>query len=63
MTVDELVDLAAALFVDALARGDDETAGAAASICFDLTAEVAWAMDLLEGAGGDPGGRAAPART
>jgi hypothetical protein len=48
MTVDELVDLTAALFVDALTRGDDETAGAAASICFDLTAEVAWAMNLLE---------------
>jgi len=48
MTLDEIVDLAAALYVDALARGDDETAGAAASICFDLTAEVAWALNLLD---------------
>jgi hypothetical protein len=48
MTIEELIDLSAALFVDALARGDDELAGAAASICFDLTAEVAWAMNLLD---------------
>ena len=51
LTTDELVDLAVALFADATVRGDIETANAAAGIALDLTAQVRYAMGLLEGAG------------
>jgi hypothetical protein len=50
MTTDELVDLAVALFADATVRGDIQTANAAAGIALDLTAQVRYAVSLLEAA-------------
>lgn len=48
MTVDELIDLATDLFADALARGDEHLANAAAGIALDLTAQVRYALALLQ---------------
>jgi hypothetical protein len=48
MTVDELIDLAVALFADALDRGDVQLANDAAGIALDLTAQVRYAVALLQ---------------
>jgi hypothetical protein len=48
MTVDEIIDLAIALFAEAEGNGDSETANAAAGIALDLAAEVRYAMRLFE---------------
>jgi hypothetical protein len=48
MTVDEIIDLAIALFAEAECNGDRETAAAAAGIALDLAAEVRYAMRLFE---------------
>jgi hypothetical protein len=50
MTTSEIIDLAAALFVDAWARGDVQLANDAAGIALDLTAQVRYAVSLLEAA-------------
>ena len=48
MTTDELIDLAVALFADAAARGNIQLANDAAGIALDLTAQVRYAVSLLE---------------
>jgi hypothetical protein len=50
MTTDQLIDLAVALFADALDRGDVQLANDAAGIALDLTAQVRYAVSLLEAA-------------
>jgi hypothetical protein len=48
MTVDEIIELAVALFAEAEGNGDTETAKRAAGIALDLAAEVRYAMRLFE---------------
>lgn len=50
ITTDQLIDLAVALFADASARGDVQLANDAAGIALDLTAQVRFAVSLLEAA-------------
>ena len=48
MTTDDIIDLSVALFADALARGDVQLANDAAGIALDLTAQVRYAVSLLQ---------------
>jgi hypothetical protein len=48
MTVDEIIDLAVALFAEAEGNGDTQLANDAAGIALDLVAEVRYAMRLFE---------------